>query len=68
MRKAAGRISIQEGARSLERPQMGRGILLGGIPEVAPAHITIIGGGFVGTNAAKIAAGFHADEARQRDR
>lgn len=47
---------------------MGRGILLGGIPEVAPAHITIIGGGFVGTNAAKIAAGFHADEARQRDR
>ncbi len=61
MSEVAGRMSIQEGARFLERPQMGRGILLGGVPGVAPAHITIIGGGVVGTNAAKIAAGFQAD-------
>lgn len=61
MSEVAGRMSIQEGARFLERPQMGRGILLGGVPGVAPAHITIIGGGIVGTNAAKIAAGFQAD-------
>ena len=59
--EVAGRMSIQEGARFLERPQMGRGILLGGVPGVAPAHITILGGGIVGTNAAKIAAGFQAD-------
>ncbi len=63
MSEVAGRLSIQEGARFLERPQMGRGILLGGVPGVAPAHITIIGGGVVGTNAAKIAAGFQADVA-----
>lgn len=56
-------MSIQEGAKYLERPQMGRGILLGGVPGVAPAHITILGGGVVGANAAKIAAGFHADVA-----
>lgn len=61
MSEVAGRMSIQEGARFLERPQMGRGILLGGVPGVAPAHITILGGGIVGTNAAKIAAGFRAD-------
>lgn len=61
MSEVAGRMSIQQGARFLERPQMGRGILLGGVPGVAPAHITIIGGGVVGTNAAKIAAGFKAD-------
>lgn len=61
MSEVAGRMSVQEGARFLERPQMGRGILLGGVPGVAPAHITIIGGGVVGTNAAKIAAGFQAD-------
>ena len=61
MSEVAGRMSIQQGARFLERPQMGRGILLGGVPGVAPAHITIIGGGVVGTNAAKIAAGFQAD-------
>ena len=61
MSEVAGRMSVQEGARFLERPQMGRGILLGGVPGVAPAHITIIGGGIVGTNAAKIAAGFQAD-------
>lgn len=61
MSEVAGRMSIQEGAKYLERPQMGRGILLGGVPGVAPAHITILGGGIVGSNAAKIAAGFKAD-------
>jgi alanine dehydrogenase len=61
MSEVAGRMSIQEGAKYLERPQMGRGILLGGVPGVPPAHITILGGGVVGANAAKIAAGFHAD-------
>ncbi len=61
MSEVAGRMSVQEGARFLEKPQMGRGILLGGVPGVAPAHVTIIGGGVVGTNAAKVAAGFRAD-------
>lgn len=61
MSEVAGRMSIQEGAKYLEKPQMGRGILLGGVPGVAPAHITILGGGVVGANAAKIAAGFQAD-------
>ncbi len=63
MSEVAGRMSIQEGAKYLERPQMGRGILLGGVPGVAPAHITILGGGVVGANAAKIAAGFGANVA-----
>jgi alanine dehydrogenase len=63
MSEVAGRMSIQEGAKYLERPQMGRGILLGGVPGVAPAHISILGGGVVGANAAKIAAGFQADVA-----
>ena len=63
MSEVAGRMSIQEGAKYLERPQMGRGILLGGVPGVPPAHITILGGGVVGANAAKIAAGFQADVA-----
>ncbi len=63
MSEVAGRMSIQEGAKYLERPQMGRGILLGGVPGVAPAHITILGGGVVGANAAQIAAGFQADVA-----
>ncbi|KAA5543267.1 alanine dehydrogenase [Roseiconus nitratireducens] len=63
MSEVAGRMSIQEGAKYLERPQMGRGILLGGVPGVQPAHITILGGGIVGANAAKIAAGFQADVA-----
>lgn len=63
MSEVAGRMSIQEGAKYLERPQMGRGILLGGVPGVAPAHITILGGGIVGANAAKIAAGFRSDVA-----
>ncbi|MCE9529027.1 MAG: alanine dehydrogenase, partial [Planctomycetales bacterium] len=61
MSEVAGRMSIQEGAKYLERPQQGRGILLAGVPGVAPAHITILGGGVVGANAAKIAAGFKAD-------
>jgi len=63
MSEVAGRMSIQEGAKYLERPQMGRGILLGGVPGVAPAHISIFGGGIVGANAAKIAAGFQANVA-----
>lgn len=63
MSEVAGRMSIQEGAKFLERPQMGRGILLAGVPGVQPAHITILGGGVVGYNAAKIAAGFRADVA-----
>ncbi len=61
MSEVAGRMSIQEGAKYLERPQMGRGILLGGVPGVEPAHITILGGGVVGANAAKVAAGFNAN-------
>lgn len=61
MSEVAGRMSIQEGAKFLERPQDGRGILLGGVPGVAPAHIAILGGGVVGKNAAQIAAGFQAD-------
>ena len=61
MSEVAGRMSIQEGAKYLERPQQGRGILLGGVPGVAPADITILGGGVVGANAAKVAAGFGAN-------
>ncbi|QDU36417.1 Alanine dehydrogenase [Maioricimonas rarisocia] len=61
MSEVAGRMSIQEGAKYLESPQLGRGILLGGVPGVPPAHILILGGGVVGKNAAQIAAGFQAD-------
>jgi alanine dehydrogenase len=61
MSEVAGRMSVQEGAKYLERPQEGRGILLGGVPGVPPAHIAILGGGVVGKNAARIAAGFQAD-------
>ncbi len=61
MSEVAGRMSIQEGAKFLERPQEGRGILLGGVPGVPPAHIAILGGGVVGKNAAQVAAGFGAD-------
>ena len=60
MSEVAGRMSIQQGAKYLESPQGGRGILLGGVPGVEPAHITILGGGAVGANAAKVAAGFGA--------
>lgn len=60
MSEVAGRMSIQEGAKYLERPQMGRGILLGGVPGVAPANVLVLGAGTVGANAAKVAAGFGA--------
>lgn len=61
MSEVAGRMSIQEGAKYLEKPLKGRGILLGGVPGVKPAKVMILGGGVVGTNAAKIAAGMGAD-------
>jgi alanine dehydrogenase len=61
MSEVAGRMSIQEGAKYLERPQMGRGILLGGVPGVAPANVLVLGAGAVGANAAKVAAGFGAN-------
>jgi len=61
MSEVAGRMAIQEGAKYLEKPMGGRGILLGGVPGVRPAKVLIIGGGVVGTNAAKIAAGMGAD-------
>jgi len=61
MSEVAGKMSIQEGAKYLERPMMGRGILLGGVPGVEPAEVLIIGGGIVGTNAAKVAAGLGAN-------
>ncbi len=60
MSEIAGKMSIQEGAKYLERPMSGRGILLGGVPGVEPALVTILGGGIVGTNAAKVAAGLGA--------
>ncbi len=60
MSEVAGRMSVQVGAAYLEREHGGRGILLGGVPGVPPAHVCIIGGGVVGTNAAKIALGFGA--------
>lgn len=61
MSEVAGRMSIQQGAKYLEKPLKGRGILLGGVPGVRPAKVMIIGGGIVGTEAAKMAAGFGAD-------
>src|SRR2546429_969518 len=61
MSEIAGKMSIQEGAKYLEKPMMGRGILLGGVPGVAPAHVVILGAGIVGTNAAKVAAGLGAN-------
>jgi len=60
MSEVAGKMSIQEGAKYLERPMMGRGILLGGVPGVEPATVLILGAGIVGTNAAKVAAGLGA--------
>lgn len=60
MSEIAGRLSIQEGAKYLERPFGGRGVLLGGVPGVAKARVGILGGGTVGTNAAKIAVGMGA--------
>src|SRR5687768_1520101 len=61
MSEVAGRMAPQEGAKYLEKPLKGRGILLGGVPGVKPAKVLILGGGVVGTNAAKIAAGMGAD-------
>src|SRR5207253_4193045 len=61
MSEVAGRMSIQEGAKYLERPQEGRGILLAGVPGVAPATVVILGGGVVGANAARVAAGLGAN-------
>jgi len=61
MSEVAGRMSIQQGAKFLERPFEGRGILLGGVPGVLPANVVILGGGVVGANAAKVAAGLGAN-------
>lgn len=61
MSEVAGRMAIQEGAKYLEKPLKGRGILLGGVPGVKPAKVLVLGAGIVGTNAAKIAAGMGAD-------
>jgi alanine dehydrogenase len=61
MSEVAGRMSIQQGAKFLERPQEGRGILLAGVPGVAPAEVAVLGGGIVGSNAAKVAAGLGAN-------
>ncbi|MEO6810753.1 MAG: alanine dehydrogenase, partial [Isosphaeraceae bacterium] len=61
MSEVAGRMSIQDGAKYLERPQEGRGILLSGVPGVAPAEVAVLGGGVVGSNAAKVAAGMGAN-------
>ena len=60
MSEVAGRMAIQEGAKYLEKPMKGRGILLGGVPGVKPANVLILGGGIVGTQAAKMAAGLGA--------
>lgn len=61
MSEVAGRMSVQQGARFLEKPQGGRGVLMGGVPGVKPAKVLIIGAGVVGRNAALIAAGMGAD-------
>jgi alanine dehydrogenase len=60
MSEVAGRMAVQEGAKYLEKLYGGRGVLLGGVPGVAPAKVVIIGGGIVGINAAKMAAGMGA--------
>lgn len=61
MSEVAGRMAVQEGARFLEKPQGGKGVLLGGVPGVKPAKVLILGGGVVGSNAAQMAAGMGAD-------
>ncbi len=60
MSEVAGRMSVQEGAKYLERQEGGRGVLLAGVPGVPPGQVTIVGGGTVGTNAAKMAVGLGA--------
>ena len=61
MSQVAGRMSVQSGAHCLEKAQGGRGVLLGGVPGVAPGKVVILGGGVVGTNAAVVALGMGAD-------
>ena len=61
MSEVAGRMATQEGAKYLEKPQGGFGILLGGVPGVAPAHVMVLGGGIAGTEAAKMASGLGAN-------
>ena len=61
MSEVAGRMAVQEGAKYLEKASGGRGVLLGGVPGVPPGKVMILGGGVVGTNSAKIAAGMGAD-------
>jgi alanine dehydrogenase len=60
MSEIAGRMAVQEGAKYLERPQGGLGVLLGGVPGVLPGKVLVLGGGVVGTNSAKVAAGLGA--------
>ncbi|MEM0992554.1 MAG: alanine dehydrogenase [Bacteroidota bacterium] len=60
MSEVAGRMSIQQGAKYLEKPVKGRGVLLGGVPGVSPGKVLVLGGGIVGTQAAKMAAGLGA--------
>ena len=61
MSEVAGRMAIQEGAKYLEKPVKGRGVLLGGVPGVAPGRVLVLGGGIVGTQAARMAAGLGAE-------
>ena len=61
MSKVAGRLATQVGASALQRPNGGRGVLLGGVPGVSPAHVVVIGGGVAGLNAAVMAVGLGAD-------
>lgn len=60
MSEVAGRLAIQAGARYLEAPRGGRGVLLGGVAGVDPGHVVVLGAGMVGANAASVAAGMHA--------
>lgn len=61
MSEVAGRMAVHQGAKFLEEPLKGRGLLLAGVPGVAPAKVVVLGGGVVGANAAKMAAGLGAD-------
>lgn len=61
MSEVAGKMSVQQGAKYLEKPQGGKGILLGGVPGVRPANVIVLGGGVVGTQAARVAAGMGAN-------
>ena len=60
MSEVAGRMSVQVGAHCLEKEQGGAGVLLGGVPGVAPAKVVVLGGGVSGTNAARMAVGLEA--------